>query len=369
MNKLHLKFSNLFFFILSSAALMACSEVPTQTPQVKSVTEAVYASGYLEAMGQAEIRAQVEGLLLESFVQEGEPVRKGQLLFTLSGVALDSRLQSAKTAFEVAQRNASDSGPVIQEAVKGVAIAKEQFVNDSLTWVRQSNLYAQKAASSATYENARKAYESSRQSLERSQSQLKSKRDQVIRELEASRKDLRMVQDELDFYQVKSDRDGIFYESVFSPGELVKKGDVLAIIGSNQGYLGSLKIDEKDISRVSLGQQVLLEMDAFPDQTFQAKVTKIYSRIDPIDQMLRLDAALTDRLPTPLTGLALEANILIREKSDALVIPGNLLLPGDSVRVLKEGKEIKVKVTTGIRTLSEVEILEGITAESNLIKP
>ncbi|MFC5191918.1 efflux RND transporter periplasmic adaptor subunit [Algoriphagus aquatilis] len=369
MNKFHLKFSNLFFFILSSAALTACSEVPTQTPQVKSVTEAVYASGYLEAIDQAEIRAQVEGVLLETFVKEGEPVRKGQLLFTLSGIALDSRLQSAKTAYEVALRNASDLGPAIQEAVKGVAIAKEQFVNDSLMWVRQSSLYSQKAISQSSYENARKTYESSRQNLARSQSQLKGKQDQVIRELEASRKEWRTVQDELDFYQVKSDRDGIFYESPFSPGELVKKGDILAVIGSDQGYIGSLKIDEKDISRVSLGQQVLLEMDAFPDQTFQAKLTKVYSRIDPIDQMLRVDVALTDKLPTALTGLALEANIVIREKSDALVIPGNLLLPGDSVRVLKEGKAQKVKVIPGIRTLSEVEILEGITAESNLIKP
>ncbi|GMQ29667.1 efflux RND transporter periplasmic adaptor subunit [Algoriphagus confluentis] len=369
MNQLQLKISKLFHLVISSAGLLACSEVPTQTPQLKAVTEAVYASGYLEALNQAEIRSQVDGVLLESFAKEGDKVKKGQVLFTLSGVALDSRLHSAKTAYDIALRNASESGPAIQEAVHGVSIAKEQFINDSLTWVRQSNLFPQKAVSSSTYENARKAYESSRQSLERSQSQLKSKRDQVIRELEASRKDLRMVQDELDFYQVKSDRDGIYFESPFSLGELVKKGDVLAVIGSDQGYIGSLKIDEKDISRVSLGQQVLLEMDAFPDQTFMAKVTKVYSRIDPIDQMLRVDVALTDKLPTALTGLALEANIVIREKSDALVIPGNLLLPGDSVRVLKEGKAQKVKVIPGIRTLSEVEILEGITAESNLIKP
>lgn len=352
----------------TAAVMLSCAEPNTQTPQTKSVTEAVYASGYLEALDQAVIRSQVEGVLLESFVNEGERVRKGQLLFTLSGVALDSRLQSARTAYEIAQRNASDSSPVLEEARKGVAIAREQFVADSLTWLRQSRLYEQKAASISQYENAKKAYESSRQSLERSIVQLKGKQDQVIRDLDASRKDLRTVQDELDFFQVKSDRDGIFYESPFSPGELIKKGDILAVIGSDRGYLGSLKIDEKDISRVSLGQEVLLEMDAFPDKTFQATVSKIYSRIDPVDQMLRVDAELSDSLPASLTGLALEANILIREKSEALVIPGNLLLPGDSVLVFQEGKEQKIKVLTGIRTLSEVEVLEGLSAESNLIK-
>jgi HlyD family secretion protein len=352
----------------TAAVMLSCTEPNTQTPQTKSVTEAVYASGYLEALDQAVIRSQVEGVLLESFINEGERVRKGQLLFTLSGVALDSRLQAARTAYEIAQRNASESSPILEEARKGVAIAREQFVADSLTWLRQSRLYEQKAASISQFENAKKAYESSRQSLERSIVQLKGKQDQVIRDLEASRKDLRTVQDELDFFQVKSDRDGIFYESPFSPGELIKKGDILAVIGSDRGYLGSLKIDEKDISRVRLGQDVLLEMDAFPDKTFLAKVTKIYSRIDPVDQMLRVDAELSDSLPASLTGLALEANILIREKSEALVIPGNLLLPGDSVLVFQEGKEQKIKVLTGIRTLSEVEVLEGLSAESNLIK-
>jgi HlyD family secretion protein len=368
MKILHQKIRPAVLIAVFALAAASCTEPATQTPQTKSVTEAVYASGYLEAREQAEIRSQVEGVMLETFVSEGDRVQKGQLLFTLSGVALDSRLQSAQTAYEIAQRNSSESSPVLEEARKGVLIAKEQFVSDSLTWVRQSSLYAQKATSVSQYENARKVYESSRQSLERSQSQLRSKRDQVTRELEAARKDLRTVQDELDFYQVKADRDGIFYESVFSPGELVKKGDILAVIGSDQGYLGSLKIDEKDISRVRLGQEVLLEMDAFPDKTFTAKVTKIYSRIDPIDQMLRVDAELKDSLPASLTGLALEANILIREKADALIIPSNLLLPGDSVIVLQGGKEQRIKVETGIRTLSEVEILEGLTAASKLIK-
>jgi HlyD family secretion protein len=368
MNPFSLKIRTIPTWIFAFAGLVACSEVATQNPQSKAVTEAVYASGYLEALDQAEIRSQVEGILLESFVTEGDRVRKGQKLFSLSGVALNSRLQSAQIAYDIALRTASDASPVLEEARKSLAIAKTQLTSDSLTWVRQSTLYAQKAVSVSQFENARKAYESSRQSYQRSESQLKSKQDQVLRELEASRRDLRAVQDEVAFYEVKSDRDGIFYESVFNPSELVKKGDVLAIIGSDQGYLGSLKIDEKDISRVTLGQTVLLEMDAFPDQTFQATVTKIYSRIDPVDQMLRVDAALTDSLPASLTGLALEANILIREKADALVIPGNLLLPGDSVVVLKEGKEQKVKVTTGIRTLSEVEILEGLTPQSNLIK-
>ncbi|GAB3219410.1 efflux RND transporter periplasmic adaptor subunit [Algoriphagus aestuariicola] len=331
--------------------------------------EAVYASGFLEAIGQVELRSQTEGVLQNEFGTEGEKVQNGQVLFTISGLALDSRLQTAQQQFELAKINASPSSPVLAEYLQGVKIAEEQYRADSLTWLRQSRLYEQKAVSVSQFESAETAFESSKQNWKRSQSQLKSKRDQVLMDLESTRKDLLLLQDELDHYKVRSDRDGVFFHSEAEIGEFIKKGDVLATLGTDRGFIGSLKIDEQDISRISLGQKVLLEMDAFPGETFQAELTKIYSKVDPMDQMLRVDARLKDTLPSRLIGLALEANILVREKSEALVIPGSLLLPGDSVLILHDGKTRKVKVSPGIRTLTEVEILDGLSKDSNLIKP
>lgn len=351
------------------ATAMSCSNPETIQPETKSVMEAVYASGFLESLGQVELRSQTEGTLLSEFVTEGQQVKNGQVLFTISGNALDSRLQDALLKYEIAKSNASDSSPTMAEFLQGVKIAEEQYRADSLKWLRQEKLYGQKAVSISQYEASKTAFESSKQSWKKSQSQLESKKDQVRIDLESARKDLLLLQDELGHYEVRSDRDGIFFHSEANIGELIKKGDVLATIGTDQGFIGSLKIDEQDISRVSLGQKVLLEMDAFPGKTFQAELTKIYSKVDPMDQMLRVDARINDTLPSRFIGLALEANILIREKSDALVIPGGMLLPGDSVLILKDRKAQKVKVTPGIRTLTEVEILEGLSVDSNLIKP
>jgi HlyD family secretion protein len=348
---------------------MSCSAPETIQPETKSVMEAVYASGFLESVGQIELRSQAEGILLGEFGTEGEKVEKGQVLFTISGLALDSRLQAAQLNYELAKTNASTSSPLLAEFLQGVKIAEEQYRADSLKWLRQSKLYEQKAVSLSQFEAAKTAYESSRQSLNRSQSQLESKNDQLLLALESARKDLLLLQDELGYYKVRTERDGIFFQSGAEVGEFIKKGDVLATLGTDQGFISKLKIDEQDISRISLGQKVLLEMDAFPGRTFQATLTKIYSKVDPTDQMLRVDALINEPLPANLIGLALEANILIREKNDALVIPGGMLLPGDSVLILKDRKALKVKVTPGIRTLTEVEILEGLSKDSNLIKP
>ncbi|MFC3417837.1 efflux RND transporter periplasmic adaptor subunit [Algoriphagus hitonicola] len=351
------------------AIFSACSKPDTSRPETKLVREAVYASGFVEAKEQVELRAQVDGILIRQEVQEGEMVQAGQLLFLISGKALDSRLTAAQISFEIAQKNASEESPVIQEAENSLQIAKEQYLNDSLKYQRFSRLLDQRATSQSQYENVKTAFESSRLTWKRSQHQFTSKQDQVKRELEAARRDFLSLSDELGFYQVKSDREGIFFQSEKEVGELVRPGEILGTMGSMDGFIGNLKIDEQDIGRIKLGQKVLFEMDAFPGQQFSGELIKIYAKVDPADQMLRVDASILDELPAKFTGLALEANILIREKEDALIIPGNFLLPGDSVQVYESGKVKKVKVKPGIRTLSEVEILEGLDINSQLIKP
>ncbi|HSF55339.1 MAG TPA: hypothetical protein VLA71_16410, partial [Algoriphagus sp.] len=75
---------------------ISCTNPETIQPETKSVMEAVYASGFLEAVGQVELRSQTEGVLLNELGTEGEKVENGQVLFTISGLALDSRLRAAQ---------------------------------------------------------------------------------------------------------------------------------------------------------------------------------------------------------------------------------------------------------------------------------
>jgi HlyD family secretion protein len=127
-----------------------------------------------------------------------------------------------------------------------------------------------------------------------------------------------------------------------------------------------LTIDELDLQRVKPGQEVMVKIDAYPEKVFHGKVVKMYPLIDTRQQSLRVDAELTDTLPSIFSGLAVEANIIIRENKTALVIPKTALLPGDSVWIDGKNPE-KIKVTRGIETLDEVEITGGITKDSKIL--
>jgi hypothetical protein len=84
-------------------------------------------------------------------------------------------------------------------------------------------------------------------------------------------------------------------------------------------------------------------------------------------QSVRVDALLTEPLQGWFSGLALEANIIIREKQDALVISKTMLLPGDSVLIETLDGRKKVKVEKGIETIDEVEIVNGLDTTNRLV--
>jgi multidrug efflux pump subunit AcrA (membrane-fusion protein) len=150
-------------------------------------------------------------------------------------------------------------------------------------------------------------------------------------------------------------------------GELVKKNELIAVVGNDRTFYLQLNVDELDIRRVKVGQDVAVKIDAYGERVFQATVSKIYPMVNQQQQSLHVDATLKEPLADAFTGLAVEANIIIRKKDNAMVIPKAALLPGDSVLVKNDRGDEKVKVVPGIETLDEVEVMSGISAEQTLL--
>ncbi|MDR7131870.1 HlyD family secretion protein [Algoriphagus sp. 4150] len=350
-------------------ALVSCGNGETLSPQIKPLTEAVYASGYIQSRGEFELTAQSEGILKRQLVEEGDYVDAGQALFEIAGIAQEARLTNAQNLYDLANKNSGSNSPLLAEAQNAVGLAWEQYQADSINYVRYTNLWNEKATSQAKYDAAVTAFNSSKLSWAQGKNNLENRWDQLKNERDQAYQQLLSAREESGFYTVRAEQPGTFFQRGKEAGEVVRKGDLLAVLGLEGGFIANLKVDEQDISRLETGQKVLLKIDAYPDGMYEAKLEKIYTKVDTRDRMLRVDAAVQDQLPGKYTGLALEANIVTREKDSALVIQRNLLMQGDSVMVEKDGEEKKVKVEIGLRTLSEVEILSGIDRDTKLIKP
>jgi HlyD family secretion protein len=139
------------------------------------------------------------------------------------------------------------------------------------------------------------------------------------------------------------------------------------VAGQDNHFFLKLNIDELDIQRIKKDQKVKVKVDAYPGKIFTATIDKIYPMVTVQAQSLRVDANFDEPLPGSYSGLAVEANIIIREKKDALVIPKTALLTGDSVLIKIDGDTKKVKVIKGIETLDDVEIRSGIDAKQQVV--
>jgi multidrug efflux pump subunit AcrA (membrane-fusion protein) len=108
-------------------------------------------------------------------------------------------------------------------------------------------------------------------------------------------------------------------------------------------------------------------LDAYPDQVFQAKVAKIYPLLNRQEQSFRVDAYFVDKIPVKLYGLNIEANIVIKEREKALVIPRRALGKGDSVLVRRGNYTKKIKIRVGAQDRDYAEVVAGLPDSSTVI--
>jgi HlyD family secretion protein len=130
-----------------------------------------------------------------------------------------------------------------------------------------------------------------------------------------------------------------------------------------------LSVDQQDIDLLQNGQQVLVKTDATGDRIYKAKVIRIFPAMTESDQTFRVDAVFAEEDAQPYIHTSVEANIIIRKKQQALVIPISALFSGDSVKVKISGKVTDIAVKTGIHTLDDVEILKGLDESAEIMMP
>ena len=126
-----------------------------------------------------------------------------------------------------------------------------------------------------------------------------------------------------------------------------------------------MKIDEVDIARIKTGQKALITLDAYERQVFEAEITRIYPQKDKRTQTFEVEAEFKNPPAVLYAGLSGEANVVLNQKDDILLIPREYLIEGDHVNT----PDGMVPVKIGMKNLEFVEIISGIDTSTILLKP
>ena len=357
-----------FLLYLVLLGLVACKKKePTVQPTYKALTEAVYASGNLLPLQDYQIFAMADGYLSQRLVNEGDSVKVNQPLFRIESDVQNIRSQTSLQTYRLAQSNYS---PALAELEANLATALARMKNDSVNVVRYRNLMAQNATTRIDFDRAVLNYQASCNDYQALKKRYEKTRNQLQIDLENARSNYRINSQDQSNYVLKSRIDGMVYEVYKKEGEAVRRQEAIARIGDRKQVYLQLSVDELDINKIKVGQVALVKIDTYKDQVFKARITKIYPMLNPKDQTFRVDAEFTEaQSPNLYAGLTVEANIIIRQKNQALTIPKAYLIGNDSVRVKQDGETKTVRIRKGIENMEYVEVLNGLDTSAILVSP
>ncbi|MBN3518457.1 efflux RND transporter periplasmic adaptor subunit [Algoriphagus lutimaris] len=350
----------LLFFIFS------CSNGSGEriSPEVKSITESVYASGNIKAIDQYDAFTNASGPIQEIFVEEGDSVSIGTPLLAVFSEREKLSRENAELAKSYADLQANQSR--LRDLQLAIDLNKSKMLNDSLLYVRQKSLHDQNIGTEIEFEQKKLNWENSKTAYESALIRYKDLKREIEYNSSSASKNLAISKVLESDYVLKSKINGKVYALLKERGEMVTPQVALAVLGSADDFILELQVDEYDISKVEVGQRVSVSMDSYKGQAFEAVVSKIYPLMDMQSKSFKVEAKFSKSPPQLYPNLTLEANIITEVKEQTLVIPRAYLI-ADSLVINENEDTLIVKV--GIRNYQFAEILEGIDASTVLLKP
>lgn len=183
------------------------------------------------------------------------------------------------------------------------------------------------------------------------------------------------LQDAMNNYTITAPISGTIIEKDAKVGDAVKAGDTLCIVYDLSYLEMSINVDELQISSISVGQKVQITADAVQDKTYVGTVTRVSMKgtanggTTTYPVSIRIDD--TDGLRP---GMNANAEIVVAEAKNALVVPNAAVVRGSYVLVTKDSPSaanadttmeapegfVYVPVKTGVSDDDYTQIVSGI---------
>lgn len=354
-------------FCLSILSLLSCSknEAEEIKPTIGEVTESVYASGVIKADGQYMVYATVNGTLQKVNVIAGQSISKGQSLFELESDKAELNTENARLAYQLSLESSRYIQDKIAEMEMKVQSSRDKLTLDESIYNRNKNIRNQGGISEVDFERVELSYKSSTINYESAKKQLAQLKAQLKNDQSRNSVNLRINQKSQSDFTIKSVFSGKLFDVLVKEGTLVTPQTPLAIIGQENSFLLELEVDENDMVRVRTGQKVLVTMDSYKEQVFDAVIDKIYPIMNERSRTFKIEAYFIKPPEKLYPNLTAEANIIIQIKQNTITIPKTYLIEGKYVLVNKDEKR---EVKTGLSDYQKVEIVSGLTAEETIYK-
>jgi HlyD family secretion protein len=346
--------------------LSACGRKTEETKPIrKDVTEAVFASGVLEANNTYNLTAQVDGYLVTINFNEGDVVTKGMELAVVDNKENRFNSVSATGLYDIALRNTQSTAPLLLQAQHAIATAKEKMGQDKLQVERYKRLLENNSIARLDYENATLTYETSKNNYESAVANYQKLQQDAEQQIITNKAQKKINETAFGKNVIQAVVNGKVYQKLKQTGDYVKRGDVIAVIGDENFIYAKVNVDEANIRKIKIGQSALIKLNTDKEKAYRAEVWQILPSFDESQQSFVCKLKFTESLDFTIVKTQLQANIIADSQKNALVIPRNYLDLGGRVQI--KGEKNPVKVKTKFIGSEWVQITDGVDENTVLV--
>jgi membrane fusion protein (multidrug efflux system) len=293
--------------------------IPVKSEKVRRGDMAAYVQTHarLEAERQVGVLARTTGLVEELEVEEGDPVRAGQVLARLDKEELQLRVQET----QVGLRQVSAS------------------------YERTKVLHERRMVSEVEFETVRHQLEDAQVALEQAQLNLA-------------------------YADIQAPIDGVVMQRLIELGDLVRPNQELFAVADLEPLLARIHVPEKRMHQIRQGQEARLLLESLPEEIFRGKIRMISPGVDPQSGTVKVTLEIPTDRGRLKPGMFASVHIITEVHPQTLIIPKKALIietDEDDVFVVEEGKAKRVRLELGFTEGDQVEVVAGLKEGDEVI--
>ncbi len=374
---------SLIFMMLSGKKNMGI-KVAVEKVANQNIIEEVSASGTIYPESEVKISPDVSGEIIDLYVQEGDTVKKGQLLVRINPDLYQSQLDQAKAGLNNAKANSSNVQAQLTRTKANVEMQRKNFE-------RQKKLFDEKVISQQEFDNSEAQYSMSKAELEAAEKQTLASMYNT-QSVEAG---VQQAGKNYNRTTVLAPADGVITGLNSKKGERVvgtaqMAGTEMMRISDLSRMEVRVDVNENDIVRIKNGDTAGIEVDAYQGKIFKGVVTQVANSAKnssaaslSTDQVTKYEVkiliikesyqAIMDenegRMPFR-PGMSASVHVYTKTEKNVLAVPvasvtlkekkDNLTEKEEVVFVVIKNKVVKRAVKTGIQDTKYIKIIEGL---------
>jgi len=335
--------------------------VDSRAAAIGPVVSEVMGTGTLEARVSATISPKISGLVTQVLADQGDRVKKGQVLATLNDGDLQQQVK-------IAQADLATTKASVERSAADIASADATAVQTRASYVRSAQLLSTKFISEDDFEKSTQARDVADAQLKRAQLA----KIEIERQVLKAEETLRYYQELLAYTSISSPFDGLIIHRGGEPGDVVVPGsEILQIISTDEMWV-SAWVDETAMASLAVGQPARIMFRSEPDKAHSGAVTRLAPSADRETREFLVDVTAKELPKTWAVGQRAEVYIQTAKKNDALLVPQQAIAwrkgrPG--LFVSNSGHANWRDVTLGLRGAQGIEVTNGLVAGDLVVWP